>query len=532
MKRTKIEMKEFAILLDRLYFTYSHLAKLDLLQEFFRTTPDPQRGYAVAILADTLEFPTFKRSLIRELIDGRIDPYLFGLSCDYVGDLSETIALLWPEPDFKSHHLPSLSEIIHSFARLPPNSMATYLIELLNCSNAIERWTLLKLGTGSLRIGVSARFLKKALAQYGQTDLKEIEHVWHSLKPPYIELFAWLEGKQTLPNTSLTPSFHPVMLSHPLKEKDLALITPDKFFVEHKYDGIRVQVVSTPQGKALYSRTGDEISGSFPDALAEVNSQIVLDGELVIQGADAIGSFNDLQKRLNRKKPSKKLLEEQPAAIILYDILKLNGQDLRALPLRERRKHLEIWFAAANPGNMMLSELLPYEQSQSLMQLKETVLAQQHVAVEGLMLKRKDSAYVAGRPVGQWYKWKRDPHLIDAVLMYAQRGHGKRSSFYSDYTFGLWQDGMLLPIGKAYFGFTDEELYQLDKWIRHHTLQKFGSVREVEKALVFEIAFDAVNWSSRHKSGVALRFPRINRIRWDKPAHEADHLQTLKELVK
>lgn len=239
-----------------------------------------------------------------------------------------------------------------------------------------------------------------------------------------------------------------------------------------------------------------------------------------------------MQKRLNRKKPSKKILQEQPAAIILYDLLEEQTQDLRSFSLVDRRKRLEAWFRNYRPSNMLLSELLFFDSLQSLLELKQKTIIKQEVAVEGLMLKRKNSLYIAGRPLGLWFKWKREPRLIDAVLMYAQRGHGKRSSFYSDYTFGLWRAEELVPIGKAYFGFTDEELYQLDKWIRYHTLNHFGPVREVEKALVFEIAFDAVNYSSRHKSGVALRFPRINRVRWDKPANEADKLENLIALIR
>ncbi|OCH99231.1 ATP-dependent DNA ligase [Legionella jamestowniensis] len=525
-------MKKFAQLLNSLYFSYSNLTKLRLLQHFFATTSDPERGYAIAILADTLEFPTFKRALIRELIDQRIDPYLFTLANDYVGDVSETLALAWPDTAKTTSYLPSLTEVIYTFNTIPDNQMAAHLVKLLNNSNVIERWALLKLGTGSLRVGVSARFVKKALAQYGKVDIKDIEHVWHGLNPPYTELFAWLEGKQGTPEMAEAVFFHPVMLSHPLKEKDFPLITAEDFFAEHKYDGIRVQLVSNGQNKALYSRTGDNISASFPDVLSEINTDVVLDGELVIQSQTTIGSFNDLQQRLNRKKISDKILREQPAAIILYDILKAGFTDFRTLPLKERRRKLQDWYKRHQPSNMWLSQLLSFNDTEGLLKLKETVLAEQHIAVEGLMLKRKTSPYIAGRPVGHWYKWKRDPHLIDAVLMYAQRGHGKRSSYYSDYTFGLWQDNTLLPVGKAYFGFTDEELYQLDKWIRHHTQHHYGPVREVEKALVFEVAFDAVNFSSRHKSGVALRFPRIHRIRWDKPASEADQLETLLALIK
>lgn len=522
-------MKKFAQLLDKLYFAYRHKTKLNLLQDFFKTTPDPERGYALAIMADTLEFPTFKRELIRALIHQRIDPFLFELSLDYVGDLSETIALLWPNQ--QESKLPSLVEIITIFRQLPKTEMAPFLAELLNQANRVERRALLKIGTRNLRIGVSARFLKKALASYGQVDILEVEQVWHNLKPPYLELFAWLEGKSSIPHNLDANFFHPVMLSHPLKEKDLALIKSEDFYAEYKYDGIRVQLVCTSKSKALYSRTGDNISQSFPDVLQEVNEPVVLDGELVIQSQNRIGSFNDLQKRLNRKKPSKKILQEQPAAIILYDLLKEQNQDLRSFSLIDRRKRLEAWFRNYHPSNMLLSEILFFDSRDSLLKLKQKALIKQQIAVEGLMLKRKNSAYIAGRPFGPWFKWKREPRLIDAVLMYAQRGHGKRSSFYSDYTFGLWQAEELVPIGKAYFGFTDEELYQLDKWVRYHTLNHFGPVREVEKALVFEIAFDAVNYSSRHKSGVALRFPRINRVRWDKPANEADKLENLIALI-
>ncbi|PJE06930.1 cisplatin damage response ATP-dependent DNA ligase [Legionella sp.] len=522
-------MKKFAQLLDKLYFSYRHKAKLSLLQDFFKTTSDPERGYALAIMAGTLEFPTFKRELIRELIDQRIDPFLFELSLDYVGDLSETIALLWP--NHQESKLPNLAEIIMVFQKLSKTEMAPFLAKLLDQSNRVERWALLKIGTRNLRIGVSARFLKKALAIYGGIDILDLEQVWHNLKPPYLELFAWLEGKSSIPHTFDANFFHPVMLSHPLKEKDLILISPDDFYAEYKYDGIRVQLVCTSKSKALYSRTGDNISQSFPDVLQEVNEPVVLDGELVIQNKNHIGSFNDLQKRLNRKKPNKKILQEQPAAIILYDLLEEKTQDLRRFSLLERRKRLEAWFRNYHPSNMILSELLFFDSAESLLELKQRALSKQAIAIEGLMLKRKNSTYVAGRPFGPWFKWKREPRLIDAVLMYAQRGHGKRSSYYSDYTFGLWREDELVPIGKAYFGFTDEELYQLDKWVRYHTQNHFGPVREVEKALVFEIAFDAVNYSSRHKSGVALRFPRINRVRWDKPANEADKLENLIALM-
>jgi DNA ligase-1 len=525
-------MQKFAKLLDNLYFTYSHLGKLALLQDYFATTDDPDRGFALGIIAGDIKLPFLKRSLIQELIKTKIDPYLFELSYDYVGDMSETVALLWPQLEVDPNdHLPQLAQILDLLNCKDKQVLKQIVENLFNHSTAIERWALLKLGTSSLRIGVSTRFLKTALANFGNKDVQEIEEIWHALAPPYENLFAWLEGKSIKPETHDSIFFHPVMLSHPLSDKELLKINSEDFLAEKKIDGIRIQLVCTAIGKALYSRTGDDISAAFPDVIAPVDSMVVLDGELVIQKDDTLGSFNDLQQRLNRKKPSKKLMQDSPGFIILYDILSLDSKDLRSLPFVERRKYLAAWFDAAKPKNMLLSEIFKFTSSEELQTLRQQVLVDKHIAVEGLMLKRKDSPYIAGRPTGYWYKWKRDPFLVDAILMYAQRGHGKRSSFYSDFTFGLWQADKILPIGKAYFGFTDEELKQLDHWVRHHITQKFGPVCEVEKLLVLEIAFDAVNRSARHKSGFALRFPRVNRIRWDKPAGEADHLEALEQLL-
>ncbi|WP_058535400.1 cisplatin damage response ATP-dependent DNA ligase [Legionella saoudiensis] len=524
-------MNKFAHLLSSLYFTFSQLDKRALIEHYFTEVSDPDRGYALAVMANTLDFPHFKRSLIKELVEERVDAFLFSLSYDYVGDFAETVALLWPQNE-SPQELPSLSEIIVALQTLSKSEIKTYITQLLNQSNPIERWALLKLGLGSLRIGISERFLKNTLAHYGQVHVQEIEQIWHGLQPPYINLFAWLEKQADKPALDDVIFFHPVMLSHPLEEKEISSVTPNQFYFERKYDGIRVQIVATPHNKALFSRTGDNLSHSFPDVLNVIDSNVVLDGELVIIKEGTVRSFNDLQQRLNRKTLSKQMLSDFPAGIILYDILSLERVDLRDRPFYERRILLEKWFANHARPNLLLSDLLPLNPQQTLHELKQQVLDENHPAVEGLMIKHKDSPYLAGRPKGHWYKWKRNPLIVDAVLMYAQRGHGKRSSYYSDYTFGLWDKDKLTPIGKAYFGFTDQELLELDKWIRNHTIQRFGPVREVTKELVFEVSFDAVNFSSRHKSGVALRFPRINRIRWDKPAEEGDHLETLIQLIK
>jgi len=536
-RKWKKAMHDFSALLERLYFTYSNNDKAAVLRDYLARAPDPDRGWAVAAIAGELRFDLFKSSLVRDLVKERVDPVLFDLSYDYVGELSETVAHLWPvsENARRLNRLPPLHEVVEQFSILPKGEIADYLVDLLDNATPQERWALLKLGTRGLRIGMSARFLKRCLADYGRVEVSEIEEVWHALSPPYEPLFAWLEGRAEKPRTGDAVVFHPVMLAHPIEDGELETITPDTFQAEWKYDGVRVQAVSTPEGRALFSRTGDDMSAAFPDVVARLDFTGVFDGELLVLNGGALGTFNDLQKRLNRKRPDKKLMAELPGHLILYDVLKLEGEDLRALPLDERRARLHDWFAAQQSEGMALSERLDFGSPEELQSLRARVSEgkEPHLAtVEGLMLKRRDTAYIPGRPKGAWYKWKRDPLLIDAVLMYAQRGHGKRSSYYSDYTFGVWRGDELLPVGKAYFGFTDEELKELDKWVRNHTTGRFGPVREVEKALVFEVAFDSIHPSTRHKCGLAMRFPRINRIRWDKPAGEADRLDTLAALVR
>src|SRR5690606_7876605 len=362
-------------------------------------------------------------------------------------------------------------------------------------------------------------------------EVGEIEEVWHGLEPPYGDLFAWLEGRGDRPDAEAPGRFRPVMLAPALDEAvDLPRLNPADYAAEWKWDGIRVQAVRERGVARLYSRTGDEISAAFPDLMEALTFEGALDGELVVLRDDAVAPFGDLQQRLNRKRVDQRLTDAYPAGIIAYDLLAADGEDLRELPLRQRRARLE---ALATGPRLKLSPLVPFADWDELAALRADPPV--GAAAEGLMLKRWDSPYQAGRPKGPWFKWKRDPHRIDAVLMYAQRGHGKRSSFYSDFTFGVWTaDGALTPVGKAYFGYTDAELKQLDKFVRDHTVERFGPVRSVKAGrdfgLVLEIAFEGLQRSPRHKSGVAMRFPRIGRIRWDKPAREAATLDEVLDL--
>ena len=524
-------MIAFADLLERLVLTPGRLAKIALLHRYFATEPDPDRGFALAALTGELAFQAAKPMLIRTLAEERTDPVLFAWSYDYVGDLADTVALMWPERP-TNRPPPGMTEVIQTLLSTPKADLPAIVAGWLDACDASSRYALLKLITGSLRVGASARLAKVALAELagGRVAPDDIEELWHGLTPPYLPLFAWLEGRGPRPDPAGAPIFRPPMLAHPLEPADLAALDATAFRAEWKWDGIRAQLVAVPAGRRVFSRGADDISGSFPEIVEVMDFHAVLDGELLVVRSGGVAPFADLQQRLGRKVVGAKMLRDFPVHVRLYDILFDGDEDLRPLPFDARRARLETWFARTAPTRMDLSEPIQFSSTAELSAIRDGVRA---AAIEGLMLKRADSAYVPGRPKGLWWKWKRNPLTIDAVVMYAQRGHGKRSSFYSDYTFGLWrEDGELVPVGKAYSGFTDAELVQLDRWIRNHTTNRFGPVREVERGLVLEIAFDAAQLSNRHKSGVALRFPRVARIRTDKPVAEADRLETLMRLVE
>ena len=612
-------MNRFAELLDRLAYEPGRNNKLRLITGYFREIEDPDRGYALAALTGALSFKHAKAGLIRDLIADRTDPVLFALSYDYVGDLSETVALMWPkavdrERSLLSHpspqpsptrgegaernagrpphnkskaakrqgsfsplpssrregrgggcsgrdvreghtHLhnnpppPTLTEVVTTLRTLGKTELPKQLARWLDELDETGRWALLKLVTGAMRIGVSARLAKTAAAALGDKDPHDIELMWPGLAPPYLELFAWLEGRSEKP-VNLDPApFRPVMLAHAIEDADFANLDAADFVAEWKWDGIRVQAVSGRDERGhmlarLYSRTGEDITKSFPDLVPSLHLPGAIDGELLVLRDGRVQTFNVLQQRLNRKVVSPKLTREYPIHLRAYDLLGEGETDLRTLPFAERRQRLEAFVRKLDDPRIDLSPMIAFDSWEALKAARgdpaSAGAGEDAEAVEGVMLKRRDAPYLPGRPKGQWWKWKRDPHLIDAVLMYAQRGHGKRSSYYSDYTFGVWTNGAggdeLVPVGKAYFGFTDEELLQIDRFVRRNTTEKFGPVRHVvhepDQGLVLEVAFEGLQRSPRHKSGVAMRFPRINRLRWDKPPREADRLETLERMLK
>jgi DNA ligase 1 len=568
-------MNRFAALLDRLAYEHGRNAKLRLLTDYFRTTADPDRGYALAAITGALSFRYAKPGLIRTLIAERTDPTLFALSYDYVGDLSETVALMWPTGDAASwpgkagplaqagplpgpppqagegeeRPAPALSEVVTTLASLGKADLPAQLAAWLDQLDETGRWALLKLVTGSLRIGVSARLAKTAAAALGNRDVDEIEILWPSLKPPYGDLFAWLEGRAAKPESGDPAPFRPPMLSHAIEETDFAALDPADFLAEWKWDGIRVQAVAARRldggaVRRLFSRTGEDISASFPDLVDAFTFEGALDGELLIMRGGRVQSFNVLQQRLNRKTVTAKLMAEFPSHLRAYDLLVDGTADLRDEPFTARRVRLEAFIATLDHTRIDLSPQITFAGWERLAAARADPGAfgagVDAEAVEGVMIKRRSSPYLPGRPKGPWWKWKRDPFVVDAVLMYAQRGHGKRSSFYSDYTFGVWTTGPageeLVPVGKAYFGFTDAELAEIDRFVRANTVNRFGPVREVVHenglGLVFEVAFEGLQRSARHRSGVAMRFPRISRLRWDKAPRDADRMETLEALLE
>ncbi|UYO40524.1 ATP-dependent DNA ligase [Rhodopseudomonas palustris] len=601
-------MNRFAELLDRLGYEPGRNNKLRLITNYFREVEDPDRGWALAALTGALSFRHAKPGLVRALIAERTDPVLFGLSYDYVGDLSETVALMWPAPT-RGHGVspppcgegsgvgghngtpslgrphpnplpqagegarrasgeytaqsssaamstghnnpppPTLTEIVTTLHSLGKAELPAQLARWLDELDETGRWALLKLVTGALRIGVSARLAKTAAAALGDKDPHDVELVWPGLEPPYRELFAWLEGRGPQPVNRDPAPFRPVMLAHAVEDTDFAAMNPADYIAEWKWDGIRVQAVSgqNEHGDAvvrLYSRSGEDITMSFPDLLPSLRLPGAIDGELLVLRDKRVQSFNVLQQRLNRKSVTPKLTKDYPIHLRAYDLLGDGDDDLRTQPFAERRARLETFIARLDDPKVDLSPIITFDDWEGLRAARRDPASAgaglDADAVEGVMLKRRDALYLPGRPKGQWWKWKHDPHIIDAVLMYAQRGHGKRSSYYSDYTFGVWTDGdggdQLVPVGKAYFGFTDEELLQIDRFVRRNTTEKFGPVRHVvhepDKGLVLEVAFEGLQRSPRHKSGVAMRFPRINRLRWDKPPKDADRLETLERMLK
>lgn len=534
-------MRTFFQLIDRLSNTQHESTKRELLLNYFISTADPERGYALAILANAIEIPLLTSAQLRKLITDKVDRELFNLSYDYVGDLAETIALLWPKPSASQNILAntgtestyplltseefaeaSLTELLSNFTALAKIERCAFIQQQLNTANLCERWVLLKLLTGKLSQFVTIKTLKQTLAIMGNTSTHSLEEVWCNQQPPYLELFHWLAGKTAKPTAPHLPAYLPIMQARPIGDEELSQLNLAQLQIEWCWNGIRVQLISKGQYKALLNRQGDDLGVYFPELMAEINIDAVLDGILLSNS----GNIEHIQQRSKRNKPNQHFIRKYPVHIQLFDVLSLNNEDFRKQPLTDRRAALEQWHHTHKPKRIYLSEILAISNATQL----QLYCQQKQANARGLLFKHLDSIYTDSS-TKQWLQWQQDPYLINAVLMYAQRGQGRLANYLAEYTVGLWQDQQLLPIAKPYINLSEAEIMKIDKWVKQHTVNRFGPVRAVLPQLVFEIAFENVHPSNRHVAGYTLQFPRINKVRWDKDANEAGTIAALQEFV-
>lgn len=529
-------MKQFANLYTELDQSTATLDKRAALVRYFRVAPPTEAAWAIWLLAGgKLARIANTRELREWIVQESGQPgWLVEESYDHVGDLAETLTLLLDDPAGLHEDLP-LSEWIEG--RLLP--IANKEVELRRAA-VVHGWHALpfdqrllfnKLLTGALRIGVSQRMVQQALAEMSGIEISRIAQRMLGAWRPTPDFLHNLLTMEELPEDRRQP--YPFFLASPLEAEAPTLGDIDEWLLEWKWDGIRLQLIRRDGEVALWSRGEERLDGRFPEietAALSLPSDCVIDGELLAWGeGDAPMPFTALQTRIQRRKPGAKTLADTPVRLLAYDLLELDGDDLRLRPLSERRALLEALLAAHADPRIAISPRVETAAWDAAALLREGARER---GVEGLMLKRADSAYQSGRRRGDWWKWKIDPLTIDAVLLYAQSGHGRRSTLYTDYTFGVWDGETLVPVAKAYSGLDDKEILALDSWIRANTLERFGPVRSVKAHHVFELGFEGVNRSKRHKSGIAVRFPRILRWRHHKPMAEADRLETLQALAR
>jgi DNA ligase 1 len=528
-------MRKFACLFEELDRTTSTNDKVAALKKYFGSVPSEDAAWALFFLTGRRLKRFLSSGLLRKWAQEAtgLPDWLIEESYHSVGDTAETIALLLDRADhIKTSDDFPLHRWMHE--RLLPlvgkteEEQHSLVMSWWRALSTSETFILNKLMTGSFRVGVSQSLVVRALADLSNQETAEIAHRMMGDWRPEPEWFENLLAPGEQKASSSRP--YPFFLASPLEEEPKDLGEPQDWQVEWKWDGIRAQLIRRDQKVFLWSRGEDLITERFPeihDAALTLPDGCVLDGEILAFENNRPLLFGALQKRIGRKKLSKSILEAVPVVFMAYDLLEENGEDLRALPLSERRNRLENLLKNRSQV-FKLSETIAFSNWSVLTALREQ---SRERAVEGFMLKRKSSPYQSGRRRGDWWKWKIDPYTVDAVLLYAQPGTGRRANLFTDYTFAVWKDDQLVPVAKAYSGLSDEEIGRLDNWIRRHTKERFGPVRSVDPVHVFELAFEAINESPRHKSGVALRFPRILRWRDDKPPKEANTLDDLKRLI-
>ncbi len=527
-------MRQFAKLYTELDQSNSVLDKRTALISYFETATPADAAWALYfLLGGKLRKIATTGELRQWLIEqSGLPAWLVEDSYAHVGDLAETLSLLHPNSSL-DQSVP-LVELIEK-RLLPVAGKAIELrraavIDGWQCFDETQRLVFNKFLTGALRVGVSKGLIQQALSQWLGLPAAVIAQRLMGEWIPSAENFIALKSHDITTLDDVSP--YPFFLASPLEQDPEALGEIDQWQLEWKWDGIRLQLIKRNNQITLWSRGEERLDGRFPEiehAAKNLPNGCVLDGELLVWQDNQPLPFTALQKRIQRRKPGVKLLADSPAKLLSYDLLEYQGSDLRNEPLKKRRNHLQQVITELADQHIEISQSLTVESWEHAQTLRASA---RDNFTEGLMLKRLDSSYQIGRKRGDWWKWKLDPLSIDAVLLYAQAGHGRRATLYTDYTFGLWDGDRLVPVAKAYSGLNDKEILELDRWIRANTIERFGPMRSVNAYHVFEIGFEAVNLSSRHKSGVAVRFPRILRWRTDKPFDQADRLDALKRLAR
>ncbi len=526
-------MRNFAQLISALESTNKTNAKLDAMVQYLQTAPDADKLWFVALFTGKRPKRNVSTALMKDwaIEIAQIPYWLFVESYSSVGDLGETLSLVLPAPSQVMQK--TLSEWMQEIISLTGKSDEEKKNFVLNAWDGLdftERFIFNKLLGGSFRIGVSSKMLVNALAKYSDNEPTAIMHSimgkWSVETTDFEDL---ISGKNSNPDLSKP---YPFCLAYPLEKEITELGNSLDWAVEYKWDGIRGQFIKREDEVFIWSRGEELVTPQFPeiaDALQKIPGDFVIDGEILVVKNGEVLNFNELQKRLNRKNIPKKMLEELPVAAFVYDLIELNSVDLRTEPFQQRRQKLETWMLGNPSSALKISDKIKFNDWAELNDIRENA---RDINAEGLMLKNQNSHYHSGRKKGDWWKWKISPLTIDAVLIYAQKGSGRRSSYYTDYTFAVKDGDKLVTLAKAYSGLTDKEIMEVSKFVNANAVEKYGPVKTVKPELVFEIAFEGIGFSSRHKSGVAVRFPRIVRWRKDKTVDEIDELEEIKKWIK
>lgn len=526
-------MKHFADLINALESTNKTNAKIDAIVDYLERAPDEDKVWFIALFTGKRPKRNVNTNLMKDwaLEITKLPFWLFQESYSSVGDLGETLSLVLPPPSEKIER--SLSQWMTDIINLKDRTEAEkkeFVLQSWNGLDYTERLIFNKLLGGSFRIGVSYKTLINALTKYSGQETNVLMHsIMGKWQPEEISFEELISAEKVNPDNSKP---YPFCLAYALEKELPELGNPQEWLIEYKWDGIRGQIIRRNDEVFIWSRGEEMITEQFPEIVETVQSMkgnFVIDGEILAVKEGNVLNFNELQKRLNRKNITKKMMTDIPIEVFAYDLLELEGNDLREKPVSARRAMLEELLLDQQPQNISISRSITFEQWEQLDLIREN---SREINSEGLMLKQKNSPYHSGRKKGDWWKWKVNPLTIDAVLIYAQKGSGRRSAYYTDYTFAVKNGDSLVTIAKAYSGLTDKEIMEVSRFVTKNAIEKFGPVRTVKAELVFEIAFEGIGFSNRHKSGVALRFPRIVRWRKDKTVDEIDELEEIKKLIQ